>query len=123
MRSIVPCSCSPLCAKSSARLSHSRILRSGLSQRDQDSRRASMGISLVGVPGWFLRIVRTVIDLDDHRLFMCDRRAVYVAFRIAVEAPGRERDLGRGVFVFAPQAEHELVRRMKMRLRNAGSLV
>src|SRR4051812_18582813 len=84
---------------------------------------ASMCISLVGVPGRLLRIVWSVIDLHHDGFFRRDGGAMHIPFGIAVEPPRREHDLGRGVFVLALQAEHELVRRMMMRLRNAGSLV
>src|SRR5262249_55163420 len=83
----------------------------------------SVGVALVGVPGRLLWIMRAVVDLDDDGLFVGDRRAVHVALGIAVEASGGEHGLGRRVFVAALEADHELVRRMEMRLRNAGTLV
>src|SRR5450756_366599 len=91
--------------------------------RRQASAQASMGVLFVGVPGRLLRIMRPVIDFHDDGFLVRDRGAVHIALRIAVEASRREDDLSRGVFVFTLQAEHELVRRMMMRLRNAGALV
>src|SRR5687767_12132747 len=52
-------------------------------------------IPLVGVPGRLLRIMRAVVDLDHHGLFVRDRRAMHVALGIAVETSGRENDFGR----------------------------
>src|SRR5262245_49338800 len=77
----------------------------------------SAGVTLVGVPGRLLRIVRAVVDLDDDGLFVGDCRAVHVALGIAVEAAGGEHRFGRRVFVAALETEHELVRRMEVRLR------
>ena len=56
--------------------------------------------------------MRPVINLDHDGLGMSDRWAVNVAFWIAVETAGGQRDARRGVFIFAFETEHELVRGM-----------
>src|SRR6516164_1771770 len=80
-------------------------------------------VPLVRIPGGLLRIVRAVVDLQHDGLLVCDCRSMDVALWVAVEATRPERDAGRGVFVAASQTEHELVRRMIMRPRDAGALV
>src|SRR5690349_3340029 len=84
-----------------------------------DATQASPRVLLVGVPGRLLRIVRAVVDLDHHGVLVRDRGAVHVALGIAVEAAGSKHRPGRGVFVSAAQAEHELVGRVQVRLGDA----
>ena len=64
--------------------------------------------------------MRAVIDLDDDRFVDRHRRAVHIAFRIAVERAGREHDTGPGVLVTALEAEHELVGGVRVALRDPG---
>src|SRR5262249_43232017 len=56
-------------------------------------------------------------------LLVRDRGAVHIALGIAVEAAGGQHRPARRVLVPAAQTEHELVRRVQVRLRDAGALV
>ena len=58
------------------------------------SRVHSVGVTLVRVPGWLLRVVGTVVHLYNDRLFMRDSWAMHIALRIAVEATRRQYDPG-----------------------------
>src|SRR5262249_31233102 len=86
-------------------------------------RRVSARILVIGVPGRPARIMRSVVDLDHDRLLVRQGRPVHVALRIPVERAGGQRDAGFGVFISALEAEHELVRRVQMRLGNARALI
>src|SRR5688572_1867099 len=82
---------------------------------------ASVRIPLVGVEVGLDRVMRAVVDLDDDGVLVRDGRAVHVAFRVAVKAAGRQHGLRLGVLVLAFEAEHELVRRVRVRRRNAAA--
>ena len=69
--------------------------------RDPSSPRVLAGVLLIGVPRGLLWIVRAVVDLDNDRFFVRNCRPVNIAHWSAIEGPGRERYLGRGVFVFS----------------------
>src|SRR5918992_4610292 len=69
----------------------------------------SAGVVLAGVPVGLGRVVRPVVDLQQHRLLLGPGRPVHAALRVPVERPGGERDAGGLVRVPAAQAAHELV--------------
>src|SRR6266705_871380 len=84
--------------------------------------RRSPGVRFVGVPGRRLGIMRAVIDFEHDGLLVRDRRPVHIAFRVAIERAGREHHARARIFVAAGKAEHELVRRVIVRRRDAGAL-
>src|SRR3982751_1019258 len=104
------------CALSEGRPSLLKISATNISN-------SSVRIPLVRVPVGLLRIMRAVVHLNHHRFLVRDRRAVHVAFRVAIEAPWCQYHTGFGVLVLSFEAEHELVRGMRVRRRNPGALL
>ena len=67
--------------------------------------------------GWFLPPL-VVHAFGAHCRVMGNRRAMYISRRIAVKTARCQYHTCGGVLITAPKTEHELVRRMQMRLGN-----
>src|SRR5262245_54303738 len=63
----------------------------------------------------------TVVDFEHDGFFMRQGRAVHMALRIPIKCPGRQSHARLGVFVLSFEAEHELIRCVQVRLRDAGA--
>src|SRR5690606_20840254 len=81
------------------------------------------GVLVVVVPGGPLRVVRPVVDLEEHGRLFGDGGPVHPALGVPVEAPRRERRARGDVAVAPREAVHELVRGVGVRVGYAGALL